>query len=118
MINFAQKNQRLTFFFTSESSYWNIPQNETVLEKIDLHCQANELRLHLLGPPPSICQRARLPAEVWDIWMAHSIKHVTLWVTFQTAPQASSITFTSTSKLAERGSFEGALMSVWGSKVH
>lgn len=38
--------------------------------------------------------------------MAHSIKHVTLQVTFQTAPQASSITFTSTSQLAERGIFD------------
>lgn len=38
--------------------------------------------------------------------MAHSIKHVTLQVTFQTAPQASSITFTSTSQLVERGIFD------------
>lgn len=89
--------------------YWNIPQNDTrklflpVYERIDLHCLANKFRFHPLGPPPSICRRALLPAEFWDVWMAHSIKHVTLQVTFQTAPQASSITSTSTSQLAERG---------------
>lgn len=92
--------------------YWNIPQNDTrklfrpVYEKIDLDCLANKFRFHPLGPPPSICQHALLPADFWDMWMAHSIKHVTLQVTFQTAPQASSITFTSSSQLAERGIFD------------
>lgn len=94
------------------SIYWNIPQNDTrkllrpVYEKIDLEGLANKFRFHPLGPPPSICQHALLPADFWDMWMAHSIKHVALQVTFQTAPQASSITFTSTSQLAEQGIFD------------
>lgn len=67
MINFAQENRRLTFFLPVSQVTETFLRMKTVLEKIDLHCQANELRLHLLGPPPSICQRARLPAEVWDI---------------------------------------------------
>lgn len=66
----------LTFFLPV--SYWKIPQNNSskrlllVLKRIDRHCWDNELRLLLQRPPPSICQRALLPAEFWAIFEWHT----------------------------------------------